>query len=220
MGELLEVVTPLHKSTTRDYLERMNDNKAAAMVIAKRYDEDYWDGERKYGYGGYHYDGRWQAVAERLIAHYELDKSAKVLDVGCGKGFLVKDLVAAKTPIDAYGIDISDYAIQCSPKEIVGRLQRGSAERLPFPDSFFDLVVSFNTLHNLERDGVVLALSEINRVSKGKSFVQVDSYETEDQKNLFEAWVLTAKFHDFPDGWLELFKLAGYTGDYCWTIVS
>jgi SAM-dependent methyltransferase len=219
MGVLIDFIQAPAKQG-RNIEARASSKTADVIEVARQYGFEYWDGDRKYGYGGYHYDGRWQAVAERLITHYELDQSAKVLDVGCGKGFLVKDLVSAKTPIDAYGIDISDYAIQCSPEEVAGRLQRGSAERLPFPDSFFDLVVSFNTLHNLERDGVVLALREINRVSRGKSFVQVDSYETEDQKNLFEAWVLTAKFHDFPDGWLELFKLAGYSGDYCWTIVD
>ncbi len=220
MGVLIDFIQAPPKKNQRNISARADAKTEDVIAVARQYGFEYWDGDRLYGYGGYHYDGRWQAVAERLITHYDLTENSKVLDVGCGKGFLVKDLLAARKPVDAYGIDISDYALKCAPQEVVGRLHTGSAERLPFADSSFDLVVSFNTLHNLEKDAVVSALKEIVRVSKGKSFVQVDSYETEEEKSLFEDWVLTAKFHDFPRGWLELFKVAGYGGDYCWTIVQ
>lgn len=186
----------------------------------------YFDGDRKYGYGGYTYDGRWVAVAKKLIETYDLKPQGrdsvfgevKVLDVGCAKGFLVYDLLAQG--IDAYGLDTSRYALDNCMPAVVGRLHRGIATVLPFPDDSFDLVVSFNTLHNLPRDLLKMALREIMRVSKGPAFVQVDSYHTPEQKKMFEEWVLTAEFHDYPEGWLRLFDEAGYTGDYDWTIVT
>jgi SAM-dependent methyltransferase len=140
-----------------------------------------------------------------------------VLDVGCAKGFLVKDLVDAG--LDAYGVDISEYAVLKCPSDIVGRLHQGDAVVLPFPDASFDLVLSINTLHNLNRAMVKRALQEIMRVCRGKAFVQVDSYMNAEGKARFEEWVLTANYHGYPDEWLELFTEAGYLGDYDWTVV-
>jgi ubiquinone/menaquinone biosynthesis C-methylase UbiE len=143
-----------------------------------------------------------------------------VLDIGCAKGFLVKDLMAACPGLEAFGIDVSDYALlQCEP-ETVGRLHLGSCERLPFPDASFDAVLSINTLHNCKRDGVIRSLREIERVSRGGAFVQVDSYRDADQRRLFLDWVLTAEFHGYPDEWRAVFAEAGYSGDYAWTIVE
>jgi ubiquinone/menaquinone biosynthesis C-methylase UbiE len=190
------------------------------VAIAKQFGQMYWDGPREYGYGGYYYDGRWRAVARDMIVHYNLKPGMKVLDVGCGKGFLVKDLMLECAGIEAYGLDISRYAIERAPQELAGRLHLGTAESLPFPDKSFDYVVSLNTIHNLPRPRVVKALAEVERVSKGKSFVVVDGYRSPEQKALFESWVLTAEFHDYPDEWLKVFKEAGYTGDWNWTIVE
>ena len=138
--------------------------------------------------------------------------------MGCAKGFLVKDLLSLG--IDAYGIDVSEYAIQNCEPEVVGRLHLGTAEKLPFPSKSFQAVVSVNTLHNLARPECIRALQEIERLAPGRGFVQVDSYYTEEQKNIFESWVLTAKFYGYPKDWTQVFNEAGYTGHYYWTIIN
>ena len=186
--------------------------------VSREYGETYFDGPREYGYGGYSYDGRWRPVAQDIVDHFGLKPGDKVLDVGCAKGFLVKDLL--ELGIDAYGIDVSHYALMNCEPEVVGRLQIGSAESLPFPDGSFDAVVSINTIHNLKREKCVQAVKEIERLAPGKGFIQVDSYRTPEQKEIFESWVLTAYFYDYPDGWLKLYEEAGYTGDYNWTIIN
>ncbi|MEG3618327.1 class I SAM-dependent methyltransferase [Magnetovibrio sp. PR-2] len=186
--------------------------------VSREYGETYFDGPREYGYGGYRYDGRWRPVAQDMVDHFGLKPGDKFLDVGCAKGFLVKDLL--ELGVDAYGLDISHYAMMNCEPEVVGRLHIGSAESLPFPDNSFDAVVSINTVHNLERDLCVQAVKEIERLAPGKGFIQVDSYKTPEQKEIFESWVLTAHFYDYPEGWLKLYEEAGYTGDYNWTIIN
>ena len=183
-----------------------------------QYGRLYFDGPRAYGYGGYHYDGRWQPVAKDIAEHFKLAAGDKVLDIGCAKGFLVKDLVSIG--IDAYGVDISQYAIECCESEISDRVKVGSADNLAYPDKYFDAVICINTIHNLKRDSCLNALREIERLAPGKGFVQVDSFKTLEQKKIFESWVLTAQFYDYPEGWLKLFKEAGYSGDYYWTIIE
>ncbi|HAD88130.1 MAG TPA: methyltransferase [Rhodospirillaceae bacterium] len=186
--------------------------------VSREYGEMYFDGPREYGYGGYRYDGRWQPVARDIVDHFGLKPGDKVLDVGCAKGFLVKDLLAEG--IDAFGIDVSKYALMNCEQEAIGRLQIGSCDDLPFPDGSFDAVLAINTIHNLDRDGCVRAAREIERLAPGKGFIQVDSYLTPEQKDIFESWVLTARFHDYPDGWLKVLEEAGYTGDWYWTIIG
>lgn len=186
--------------------------------ISREYGETYFDGPREYGYGGYRYDGRWQPVAKDIVAHFGLKPGDRVLDVGCAKGFLVKDLLALG--IDAYGVDVSRYALMHCEPEAVGRLHLGSADSLPFPDRSFAAVLSINTIHNLPRERCKIALREMERLAPGRGFVQVDSYRTPEQKEIFESWVLTAEFHDYPEGWKALFAEAGYTGDWYWTIIE
>lgn len=186
--------------------------------VSREYGRLYFDGPREYGYGGYQYDGRWKPVAQDILDFFSLRPGDRFLDVGCAKGFLVKDLLSLG--IDAYGIDVSEYAIQNCEPEVVGRLHLGTAEKLPFPSNSFQAVVSVNTLHNLARPECIKALEEIERVAPGRSFVQVDSYYTEEQKNIFESWVLTARFHGYPRDWIQVFCEAGYTGHYSWTIIN
>lgn len=186
--------------------------------ISRQYGLEYFDGQREYGYGGYSYDGRWVPVASDIIAHFALQPGDRVLDVGCAKGFLVKDLV--DQGIDAYGLDVSSYALMNCLPEVVGRLHLGSAESLPFPNGSFKAVVSINAIHNLPRDLCGQALREMERLAPGKGFVQVDSYRNAEQKAAFEDWVLTAMFHGYPDEWTALFGEVGYTGDWNWTIVD
>jgi ubiquinone/menaquinone biosynthesis C-methylase UbiE len=203
----------------RDIAKRSAAKDPSVVAIAKQFGEMYWDGPREYGYGGYRYDGRWRPVARDIIAHYGLQPAMRVLDVGCGKGYLVKDLMLECPGLEVFGLDISLYAITQAPDETIGRLHLGTAEQLPFPPGSFDCVLSLNTLHNLNRPGVIRALGEIERVSRGKSFVVVDSYLTPQQKETFEHWVLTAEYHDYPEAWLQVFTEAGYTGDWDWTII-
>lgn len=204
----------------RNIEKRADAKNPEVIAVSRQYGEMYFDGPREYGYGGYRYDGRWVPVAKDIVNYFNLKAGDRVLDIGCAKGFLVKDLLQVCPGLEVFGLDISDYALQHCESEVVGRLHLGSADKLPFPDKSFDCVISLNTLHNFKRDGAIIALREIQRVSRGKSFVQVDSYYTPEQKEIFESWVLTAQYHDYPEGWLEVFKEAGYTGDYYWTIID
>jgi len=206
--------------TKRNLEKRAQAKNPAVVAIAKQYGEQYFDGPREFGYGGYRYDGRWLPVARDIVAHFGLKPDMRVLDVGCAKGFLVKDLMQVCPGLEAFGVEISEYALMNCAPEVIGRLHLGSADHLPFPDRGFDCVLSINTIHNLARPRAKTALGEIQRLSGGRAFVQVDSYLDPAQKEIFESWVLTAEFHDYPDGWLRLFAEAGYTGDYDWTIVD
>jgi ubiquinone/menaquinone biosynthesis C-methylase UbiE len=207
-------------STKRNIEKRAEAKDPEVVRISKEYGETYFDGPRDYGYGGYRYDGRWQPVARDIVEHFGLRPGMRVLDIGCAKGFMVKDLMAACPGLEVFGLDISEYALMHCEPEVVGRLHLGNADHLPFPDGSFDCVLSINTLHNLPRAKLIVALQEIERLSSGKAFVQVDSYRTPEQKAIFESWVLTAEFHDYPEGWLAIFAEAGYTGDWNWTIVT
>ncbi|MDR1032228.1 MAG: class I SAM-dependent methyltransferase [Holosporales bacterium] len=195
-------------------------NKTPEIIAkAREFGAEYFDGPRQYGYGGYKYDGRWIPVAKEIIKHYGLHPGMKVLDIGCAKGFLVKDLSNCLPGLEAIGIDVSEYALNNCETEVYDKLYLGDARELCFSDRYFDLVLSINTLHNLSRADLIKALKEISRVSKGRSFIQIDAYENEKQKAACEAWILTAKFHGYPEDWYKVFEEAGYTGDYDWTIV-
>jgi len=204
-------------SANRNIKARENAKTKEHIRISREYGQMYFDGPREYGYGGYRYDGRWIPVARDIVAHFTLKPGDRVLDIGCAKGFLVKDLLALG--IDAYGIDISEYALMNCEPEVIGRLHLGNANKLPFPDKSFAAVISINTIHNLPRQQCLQAVKEIQRLAPDMGFIQIDSYRTAEEKELFESWVLTAEFHDYPDGWIKLFGEAGYTGDYYWTIV-
>jgi ubiquinone/menaquinone biosynthesis C-methylase UbiE len=204
----------------RDVQKRKDAKNPEAIAIAKQFGEIYFDGPREYGYGGYRYDGRWIPVSRDIIAHFDLKPGMRVLDVGCAKGFLVKDLMKVCPGLEVFGLDISLYALTHCEPEVVGRLHLGTAEELPFPDHSFDCVISLNTVHNFPRPRAIKVMQEIERVTRGRSFVQVESFNTQEQKEIFESWVLTAEFYDYPDGWKKLFAEAGYSGDYYWTILQ
>jgi SAM-dependent methyltransferase len=205
--------------TTRDIAAR-----AAAVPIqrevAKRFAREYFDGDRGQGYGGYRYDGRWVPVAERIRDFYGLRAADHVLDIGCAKGFLLHDLRRAVPGLRVTGLDISGYALGRAMEDVRPGLVLGSADRLPFADKSFDLVVSINTVHNLERADCIRALCEMERVGRRHRYVRVDSWLTELQRDKFERWQLTARTYSDPDGWRRLFAEAGYTGDYYWTVTE
>ena len=204
----------------RNVAARAAGKSGEVIRLSRQFGEAYFDGPREYGYGGYRYDGRWVPVARDIVDHFGLKPGDRVLDVGCAKGFLVKDLMAVCPGLEVFGIDVSRYAHDHCAPEAIGRLHLGSAESLPFPDGSFAAVLAINSLHNLPRPRCLAALKEIERLAPGRGFVQVDSYATPAGKALFEDWVLTAEFHDYPDGWLRLFAEAGYTGDYDWTVLE
>jgi ubiquinone/menaquinone biosynthesis C-methylase UbiE len=205
-------------SVKRSILRRKK-KKFNSIKIAKKFGKEYFDGARSSGYGGYYYDGRWKTVASDIINFFKLKKNDKVLDVGCAKGFLVKDLL--DQGIDAFGIDISNYAIKNCHPQVLGRISYGNAKNLLFQNNSFDAVISINCIHNLKAKECEAAIKEIERVSKSnKSFIQVDSYQDTREKKLFLDWALTAKTHYYPDKWIEIFKKCGYTGYWSWTILK
>lgn len=211
----IDFVSELHKATKRDYIGRVvSDDKAECSVIAKKYGYDYWDGERKYGYGGYRYDGRWRGVAQKLTDHYSLKPGDKVLDVGCGMAHLLYELTRIVPGLVVRGIDISQYALEHAKEEVREKLQYGQAQDIPFGDNEFDLVISFTTLHNLKVYDLKKALQEIERVSKGKSYIMVESFRNDREEVNMLYWQLTCASYYSMDEWEWLYKEWGYTGDY------
>jgi SAM-dependent methyltransferase len=215
MGRLLDIVSALHKSTKRDYLARMVDDKVHCMLKAKEYEFDYWDGDRRFGYGGYKYmPGRWKPVAETLIKTYGLGPGSKVLDVGCGKGFLLHEMLLLEPRLQVRGFDISKHGISCATELVQPHLFIHQAQSpYPFQDKEFDLVISLATLHNLRLPELKTALLEVERVGKS-AYVMVESYRNELEMFNLECWALTAESLFDRDEWVWLYDHFGYTGDY------
>lgn len=214
MGKLLQLVTPLHKKTKRDYVGRMTNDKVASMKKAREYEYDYWDGDRKYGYGGYTYDGRWKVVAQKLISIYNLKPTAKILDVGCGKAHLLFELTKLLPKAEIVGIDISKHGIADAPESVRPHLFLYKAQDpYPWGDQYFDLVISITTLHNLHLYELETAVKEIERVGKDK-YIMVESWRNEEELFNLECWALTANLLLTPAEWIWLYTSFGYTGDY------
>jgi ubiquinone/menaquinone biosynthesis C-methylase UbiE len=189
--------------------------------ISKQFGRDYFDGDRRYGYGGYNYHPRfWTDTVQYMRDHYGLAEDAAILDIGCAKGFMLHDFQKLMPKARLAGIDVSEYAIANAVEAVKPFVQAGNARSLPFPDKSFDLVLAINTLHNLPYEECKQALREIDRVSRGHSFVMVDAYRTEEQRQAMLNWVLTAETMLHVDDWLKLFADAGYTGDYYWWTVQ
>jgi protein-L-isoaspartate(D-aspartate) O-methyltransferase len=214
----IDFMSVLHKSTKRDYLARVNDPdfpKAKAAELAKHFDYDYWDGDRRICYGGYKYlKGRWEQVAHAMANHYPLPKKPKILDIGCGKGFLLYDILKVIPDAEVHGIDISDYAILNCKAEVSSNLRVGNATKLPWQDNTFDLVISINTLHNLHAYELEQALLEIERVGKQHKYVCVESYKNEQQKANLIYWQVTCEAFNTPKEWEWWFRKTQYTGDH------
>jgi SAM-dependent methyltransferase len=212
-----DFLSVVHKTTKRDYLARVNDPefpKPKAAELAKKWDYDYWDGDRRICYGGYRYmEGRWEKVARAMAEHYGIKPGDRILDVGCGKGFLLYDFTKVVPGVEIHGIDVSSYAVANSKEEIRHRLQVGNAVSLPFPDRHFDLVISITTLHNLHAYDLDKALREIERVGKNK-YVCVESYRTETEKANLLYWQVTCEAFCTPEEWDWWFRLTGYSGDH------
>lgn len=211
----VDFVSRLHRATKRDYLQRVVEHdKAACAEVAVKFGREYWDGDRKYGYGGYYYDGRWRSVAEEMVTYYGLQPGARILDVGCGKGFLLYEFTQVLPDAQVAGIDISQYAVEHAKEEVKPFLRVGHAARLPYEDRSFDLVVSINTLHNLYIYDLWQALKEIERVARGAKYVVVEAYRNEREKVNLMYWQLTCRAFHTPQEWEWVFEQTGYTGDY------
>ena len=204
--------------TKRDVNARAESKTDEDRQVAKRFDKDFFDGERRHGYGGYRYDGRWRPVVRRMVDHYKLPQDAWILDVGCAKGFMMYDFKQFLPNCTIRGIDVSEYAKENAHRGMAPLIDIGSAEKLPYGDDTFDLVISINSIHNLPLEKCIQALQEIERVSRGKSFISVDAYNTEEERIRLENWILTAETWMSVSSWVKLFKEIGYTGDYWWFI--
>ncbi len=214
MGQLVNLFNQLHKKTSRDYVSRMVDDKVHCMLKAKEYESDYWDGDRRYGYGGYTYDGRWKPIAEQLIARYGLNPDAKILDVGCGKAFLLHELALLLPEAEVVGFDISTHGIGDAPEPIRDKLFLHKAQDpLPYEDGRFDLVMSLGCIHNLRIFELQKALGEIERVGK-QAYVMTESYRNEQELFNLQCWALTCESFFDNDEWIWLFDHFGYSGDF------
>jgi SAM-dependent methyltransferase len=210
----INFVNPLHRRTNREYLPRMTDNKVEAMLKAKQYGFDYWDGDRRYGYGGYRYDGRWKVVAEAMIKAYNLPPNAKILDVGCGKAHLLYEFQQLLPEAHCTGFDISEYGLADAPESIRPHLFRYRAEdAYPFGDDEFDLVISLACLHNLKLFQLKTAIGEIERVGRNK-FVMLESFRNEREMFNLQCWALTIETALDVASWIWLYQQLGYTGDF------
>lgn len=218
MGLEIDLLAKYPK-VSRDLSARLEAKTMEARAIGRKFGFDYFDGDRNHGYGGFTYQERfWKPVVPDLITHFNLSSCSRVLDVGCAKGYFLHDLQVALPGIEVNGIDISQYAIENSIESVRSKVCVGDARNLEFPDNSFDFVMSINTIHNLDRDDCAKALTEIQRVSGGKSFITVDAYRNEVERERMEAWNLTALTMMSVDEWKEFFKEVGYDGDYYWFI--
>ena len=215
MGVLKNFVNPLHRQTKRNYIERMNNEKVKCSKIAKKYEKEYWDGDRKFGYGGYKYiPGRWKTVAQELINTYNLKSGSSVLDVGCGKGFLLYEMKLLLPDLKISGFDISKHGLAEAKVEIKKDLFIHRAqEAYPFKDKHFDLVISLGCLHNLKIFELEVALQEIERVGK-QGYVMLESYKNENELFNLQCWALTCESFFNQKEWIWIYKKFGYKGDY------
>lgn len=211
----INFLSKYNKATSRDYVKRVTESdKAESAALAKQWGKDYWDGDRNVGYGGYHYDGRWLSLAEEIAKFYHLKADDKILDIGCGKAFLLYEFTRAVPGIEVQGIDVSEYGIEHGKAEIKSNLKVANATQLPFDDGAFDFVYSINVFHNLHNYELMAALKEMQRVSKQRRYVCVESYRNEREKANLLYWQLTCESFYTPKEWQWFFDLAGYTGDY------
>jgi protein-L-isoaspartate(D-aspartate) O-methyltransferase len=215
----VDFIMKLHKSSKRDYVERVvSYDKAECAEVAIQYGKDYWDGERQYGYGGYSYDGRWRPVAEAMAKHYGIKPGDKILDVGCGKGYLLYEFTQALPGVEVAGLDISEYAIEDAKEEVKPFLTVGNATSLPYEDGYFDYIISITTLHNLYNYELRQALQEIERVGKKNKHVIIESYRNEQEKANLLYWQLTCRAFYTPEEWEWFMTESGYTGDYSYIV--
>jgi ubiquinone/menaquinone biosynthesis C-methylase UbiE len=218
LGKEIDLLEKYPKAK-RDLNAREQTKSEKVREIARKFEKDFFDGDREYGYGGFNYNEKyWTNVVKDFKEYWKLDSNSKVLDVGCAKGFMVYDLMRLIPGIQVKGLDISNYAIKNCKEEVKEHLMVGDAKNLPFEDNEFDVVISINSIHNLDIENCGKSLREIERVSKKNSFITVDAYRDVNEKKRMEAWNLTAKTIMSVEDWKSFFKKNNYSGDYFWFI--
>ena len=218
MGKEIDLLIKYPKAK-RDLTKRLESKTEEVRLVARKFDKEFFDGERKFGYGGFSYNPMyWSEVVKDFCDYYHLNEDSKILDVGCAKGFMLYDFHKLNLNLDLYGVDISQYAIDNCVPEVKNKLKVANAIKLPFEDNFFDLVISINTIHNLEKVECATALKEISRVSKKNAFLTVDAYRNNEEKQRMYAWNLTAKTIMSVEDWIKFFEENQYKGDYFWFI--
>ena len=216
MGQEIDLLEH-YPRTKRNVEERGATKTEDVRCVARQFGQEFFDGDRRYGYGGFKYFSRfWQPVIPTFQKHFSLTSSSSLLDVGCAKGFMLHDLVELIPGISVSGVDVSNYAIEHAMEDVQLNVQVADAKNLPFADNSFDVVIAINTIHNLEREDCAKALREIERVSRKGSFITVDAYRDDEEKERMFAWNLTAKTIMSVDEWVAFFDEVGYTGDYFW----
>ena len=203
----------------RDVSGRAESKSDNDRALARKFGKEFFDGDRDYGYGGFNYNPKyWQPVIPDFKQQYGLSSNNKILDVGCAKGFMMHDFLKIIPGIKINGIDVSKYAIENCMASVKDFVSVANANKLPFEDNSFDLIISINTIHNLDLDECINSIKEIQRVSKKHSYITVDAYNNDAEKKRMYDWNLTAKTIMSVDSWKKLFKEIGYEGDYYWFI--
>ena len=216
MGKEINLLRNYPK-TKRDVSKRREEKTEEHRAIARKFGKDFFDGDRKVGYGGFNYDPKyWTKVVKDIYDHYKLKSQDKILDIGCGKGFMLYDFLKLNPQLDVFGIDISEYAIENCIESLKEKLQIGNAISLPYPDNHFDLVISINTHHNLDGEDLIKAFNELQRVTKKNSYVVLDAYSNEKEKEELINWNLTAKTIKHVNDWKKFFEQVNYKGDFYW----
>ena len=218
MGQEIDLMANYPRSK-RNVEERGATKTDADRALARKFGEEFFDGDRTHGYGGFNYQPRfWQPVIPTFKAHWGLTSDSSVLDVGCAKGFMMHDFAELIPGITVKGIDVSEYAVKNSIEDMRPHVEVADAKSLPYEDKSFDYVISVTTIHNLERAELVQSLREIERVARLGSFITVDANRNDKEKERMLAWNLTAKTTLHVDKCKELSKEADYSGDYHWFI--
>ena len=218
MGQEIDLLAD-YPRTKRNLDERAQQKTEEDRAIARQFGKEFFDGDRRHGYGGFNYLPRfWQPVIPAFRKHFGLDANSSVLDVGCAKGFMLHDMAELIPGITVRGVDVSQYAIDNAIEDMKPFVSVADAKKLPFPDKSFDVVISINTIHNLDREECGQSLREIQRVARKGAFITIDAYRNEEERTRMYDWNLTGRTIMHVDEWRQFFAENGYTGDYYWFI--
>ncbi len=202
------------KPSRSNLLKERSEVSSKERELAYEFDYEYFDGPRRLGLGGYKYiPGYWEKVVEDFIDFYQLDQDSSILDVGCGKGFMLFDFSQKIPEIRIKGLEISSYCKKNALPIIYPHIDLGCCSSLPYESNTFDLAISIASIHNLDINGVKRSLKELIRVSK-KSFIKVNGYRTDEEKNKLEQWNLVAKTILHIDEWEKVFEEVGYDREW------
>ena len=218
MGNEIDLLKHYPK-TKRDISQRGAEKTEEDRIVARKFGKEFFDGERRHGYGGFSYSPKfWKPVVPDFKEYYGLTKESSILDIGCAKGFMLNDFIEEIPGINARGVDISNYAIQHCKESVKNLVDVGDARALPFEDNAFDLVISINTIHNLDTEELKTSLKEISRVSRKHSFITVDAYRNHAEKGGYVCMEFDRKNYPFSRRLVSPFKEVGFEGDYFWFV--